>query len=114
MKQRVRNFTALIAGDDEDFSFSHRIFNLISFFIFLFTIIGGTCNYLIGLHPMTIYLSILGSGISGFLYYRSRIRRIFNLYSIFAYTLGTMVCLGGMYFLMRACPAPPCTWSLCY
>lgn len=98
MKQRVRNFTALIAGDDEDFSFSHRIFNLISFFIFLFTIIGGTCNYLIGLHPMTIYLSILGSGISGFLYYRSRIRRIFNLYSIFAYTLGTMVCLGGMYF----------------
>ncbi|UYQ93173.1 sensor histidine kinase [Chitinophaga horti] len=98
MMQRVRELTALIAGDDEYFSFEHRIFNLISFFIFLFTIIGGTCNYLIGLHPMTVYLSVAGWAISGYLYYRSRIRRVFNLLSIWLYTIGTMLCLGGMYF----------------
>ncbi|WP_295121606.1 histidine kinase dimerization/phosphoacceptor domain -containing protein [uncultured Chitinophaga sp.] len=98
MMQRIRNFTDLIAGDDQYFSFEHRIFNLISFFIFLFTMVGGISNYLIGLHPMTVYLSIAGWCISGALYYRSRLQGIFNLYSIAFYTLGTMLCLGGMYF----------------
>lgn len=95
---RIRQFTDLIAGSDALFSFEHRIFNLISFFIFLFTIIGGTCNYIIGLHPMTIYLSILGCVVSGILFYLARIKNIFTGFSIAIYTLGTMLCLGGMFF----------------
>lgn len=97
MKQ-IKKYALILAGDSKTFSLEHRIFNISSFFITSFAILGGTANYLIGLPPQTVWLSFVGAIISGWLYYVGRIKRIFSASLIFCYVGASLALLSVMHF----------------
>ena len=93
-----KNFFSITGGDEPEFKLEHRIFNVSCFIITLFGIFGGLGNYFSGLHIMTVWLSILGVLISGFLFYFARIKRVFSARVIFVYLVATVFVLGLMFF----------------
>lgn len=95
MLKRVYHY---IAGDNTTYRFEHRVFNLTSFVITLFCLQATLINYLLGLHWVTVWLSVLGTLISASLFYLSRVRKWFTPATIFIYITGTIVVLGSMHF----------------
>jgi two-component sensor histidine kinase len=95
---RTKNFLFRIGGYEPTFNLEHRIFNVSSFMITVFGIIGGIGNYFSGLHLMTVWLSFIGVLISGYLFYLARIKEIFNTVVIFIYLTATFFVLGIMFF----------------
>lgn len=93
-----KNYIIAITGRDDTFSLEHRIFNISSFFITTFSLLGGVANFLIGLHPVTVWLSGLGFIISASLYYVARIRCYFSASMVIIYVLATIGILSGMHF----------------
>lgn len=91
-----------IAGNENQFSFEHRIFNLTSFVLILFCILGTAINYSIGLHIATVWLSVAGIAISAFLFYTARIRELFGQQLIYAFTIAALTILGPMHFFNGA------------
>lgn len=89
---------ALIAGDENRFSLEHRIFNTTSLFIVSFGILGAVANYFLGLHPVTVWLSLVGVAIASVFYYRSRITGDFGLFTILAFVFASIVVLAPIHF----------------
>jgi two-component sensor histidine kinase len=87
-----------IGGDEAVFNLEHRIFNVSCFMITVFGILGGFGNYFSGLHLMTVWLSVAGVFVSGFLFYWARIKEVFNTRIIFVYLSATVFVLGFMFF----------------
>ncbi|QCR24363.1 sensor histidine kinase [Pontibacter sp. SGAir0037] len=87
-----------IRGNEVAFALEHRIFNMSSFLITSFAVLGATANYLIGLHMLTVWLSLAGALISGALYYYSRFRNHFSISLIVIYIIATMTILSWMNF----------------
>ena len=94
----IKNSLLVLSGDDREFNLEHRIFNISCFIITVFGIFGGLGNYFSGLHIMTVWLSILGILISGFLFYLARIKGVFSTKIIFSYLISTVFVLGIMFF----------------
>ncbi len=95
---RTKNFLFRIGGDEATFNLEHRIFNVSCFMITIFGIIGGIGNYFSGLHVMTVWLSVIGVLISGYLFYLARIKEVFTTVVIFIYLTATFFVLGLMFF----------------
>lgn len=102
----LRKFYNTIAGTDTTFSFEHRIFNLSCFVIAVFCIQGTVINYLIGLHPATVWLAIAGTAIVVLIFYLSRFRKIFNHVLLLLFGIATIVILGTMHFFNGASSGP--------
>ncbi len=93
-----KNFLFRIGGDETTFNLEHRIFNVSCFMITIFGIIGGIGNYFSGLHMMTVWLSLIGVLISGYLFYLARIKEVFTTVVVFIYLTATFFVLGLMFF----------------
>ena len=87
-----------VGGNDTDFNLEHRIFNISCFMITIFGILGGLGNYFSELHIATVWLSVIGVLISGYLYYVARVRKIFSTTVIIIYLAATVMVLGLMFF----------------
>src|SRR6478736_163816 len=98
MNRLFRNFKNYISGTEPTFSLEHRLFNISSFFITSFAIVGAIINYVIGLEPQNVWLCIIGAIISAGLFYGSRVRKYFSQLLIFSYIITTMLILSSMYF----------------
>jgi two-component sensor histidine kinase len=94
----IKSSLLTLGGDEAVFNLEHRIFNISCFIITIFGILGGLGNYFSGLHRMTVWLSVLGVLISGFLFYLARIKEVFSTKIIFGYLVATVVVLGSMFF----------------
>lgn len=93
-----KNFFVLVGGDESEFELEHRIFNISSFLITTFGFIGIFGNYFTGLAMMTVWLSVAGMLVSGYLFYLSRIKQVFTLKVVFIYLVATVSVLGSMFF----------------
>lgn len=93
-----KNVLLKISGDESAFNLEHRIFNISCFIITIFGIFGGIGNYFSGLHIVTVWLSVLGTLISGSLFYLARINAVFSTKIIFIYLIATVFVLGIMFF----------------
>ncbi|MBC5994543.1 sensor histidine kinase [Pontibacter cellulosilyticus] len=96
--QQVKKYVRVITGDSQIFRLEHRIFNISSFFITTFAIVGAIANYLIGLPLATVWLSLAGAVISAGLYFASRIRKVFSVSLIFCYVFASLGLLSVMHF----------------
>ncbi|WP_299820827.1 sensor histidine kinase [uncultured Pontibacter sp.] len=96
--QPISKYIGTITGNSETFSLEHRIFNVSSFFITSFALLGGTANFLIGLPHPTVWLSFIGALVSAWLYFVGRVKRIFSANLIFCYVGATMLLLSIMHF----------------
>ena len=96
----------IIPGTDKDFSFEHRIFNLSCFVIAIFCIQGTVINYLIGLHPATVWLAVAGTVIVIAIFYLTRILKIFNEVLLLLFGIATIGILGPMHFFNGASSGP--------
>lgn len=94
----VKTFIFNIGGSDREFELEHRIFNVSSFLLTTFAALGAVGNYFTGLHPMTVWLSLVGFIFSGCLYYRSRFKGNFSIKISFSYILIVVGILGSMFF----------------
>lgn len=82
----------------KDLQIEERIFNITSFNIFFFTIIGVVGNILIELNPIVTIASSLGGIISFYFYYLSRFKGYSSGKLIHYYLFAIIVLLGVMYF----------------
>lgn len=98
MKKYLTVFLKTVGGNDNEYSLEQRIFNFTSFFLTLFAIIGGIANDAINLPFITVWTSYLGAFISVVVYWLSRFKNIFNLFSILIYLVTAFAILGVMYF----------------
>lgn len=96
--QQIRKYARIISGSSDIFSLEHRIFNISSFFITTFAIVGGVANYLIGLPPATVWLSFAGAVISAWLFFVGRVRKVFSASLIFCYVAASLGLLSVMHF----------------
>lgn len=96
----------IIAGTDKDLSFEHRIFNLSCFVIAIFCIQGTVINYLLDLHPATVWLAVAGTFIVLCIFYITRIRKIFNPILLLLFGIATIAILGPMHFFNGASSGP--------
>jgi two-component sensor histidine kinase len=87
-----------IAGNTQQFSFEHRIFNITCFIGTFFTTLGFVLNFSLGLGWMVILTSLTGIAYGSIQYYLSRIRGMFKAIYIDAYVLLTNVLLGITFF----------------
>ncbi|MDX5346142.1 MAG: hypothetical protein LPJ89_09995 [Hymenobacteraceae bacterium] len=98
VRKKLRAGLNFITGSKQEFPLEHRIFNISSFIITTFAVMGGTANYAIGLVAPTVWLSFIGAGVSLALYYLARFRRVFNIGLSFTYVAATVIILGIMNF----------------
>jgi two-component sensor histidine kinase len=98
MAVALQKLKAFIAGAGPAFSLEHRIFNVSSFLITTFAVIGALANYLIGLAAFTVWFSLVGAAVSFVLFYASRFLRLFSLFTVFCYVLATCSILSVMQF----------------
>lgn len=96
----------IIAGADKDLSFEHRIFNLSCFVIAIFCIQGTIINYLLDLHPATVWLAVAGTGIVLLIFYISRIRKVFNRALLLLFGVASIAILGPLHFFNGASSGP--------
>lgn len=88
----------IVTGSTEFFTLEHRIFNISSFFITTFGLIGAVANYSIGLDPVTVWLSLAGAAVSFVLYYNARVRHIFSAAVVITYVVSTIILLSVIHF----------------
>src|SRR5687767_14533881 len=98
VRMRFGRIIALIGGAENSFSLEHRIFNISSFFITSFALLGGVANYFVGLNATIVGLSFLGSVVSFIIFYFARFRNRFNVYGSFSYIGATIAILSVMHF----------------
>ncbi len=91
-------FLLTVGGNEASFELEHRIFNIASFMITVFGVIGGLGNYLTGLPLMTVWLSVAGFFIAGTLFYMARVKRVFSSKIIFVFLVAVVSILGLMFF----------------
>ncbi|GAB3204608.1 two-component sensor histidine kinase [Pontibacter aydingkolensis] len=96
--QQIKKYVSAITGDSQAFRLEHRIFNISSFLITTFAIVGAVANYLIDLPPATVWLSVAGALISAWLYFVGRVKRIFSASLIFCYVAASLGLLSVMHF----------------
>lgn len=96
--KKIDELGAYIAGDADTFSLEHRIFNSTTLVITSFAIIGSTANYFLGLHPMTVWMGVVGFFVAAAFYYYGRIRRVFGVGLIFGFVTMTILILGTIHF----------------
>lgn len=94
----MKKWLWIIAGDKTSFKLEHQVFNSTSFFITLFAFIASTSNWIIGLHPLTIWPGYLGGFTSLVIFYLSRFKKVFNVQITISYLLLTMVFMCSIYF----------------
>ena len=102
----LRRFYHTIAGTDQAFSFEHRIFNLSSFVVTVFSLQASIFNSILELHYVTILLGIVGCAIAMFTFYLSRIRRLFNHVLLTGFFVATICILGPLFFFNGASLGP--------
>lgn len=102
----LRRLYYTIAGTDNAFSFEHRIFNLTSFVLTVFSIQGTIFNSILGLHPTTIVLGITGASLTLFTFYLSRFRKLFNRALLTGFIVTTIIVLGPLFFFNGASLGP--------
>ncbi|MBC6492953.1 sensor histidine kinase [Flavihumibacter stibioxidans] len=94
----MKKWLWFIAGDKDSFKLEHQVFNSTSFFITAFAFIASTSNWVLGLHPLTIWPGFLGGLTSMVIFYLSRIKRVFNVQITISYLILTMLFMSGIYF----------------
>ncbi len=102
----LKRLYLFIAGDEDSFRFEHRIFNLSGFVLAVFCIQGTIINYLLGLHPATVWLAIAGIIISVFIFYIARIKKYFTPSIIIIYALAAIFILSPLHFFNGASAGP--------
>jgi len=102
----LKRLYLFIAGDDQSFRFEHRIFNLSSFILAVFCIQGTIINYLLGLHPATVWLAAGGSFFSIIIFYITRVRKYFTPGIIILYAVATICILSPLHFFNGASEGP--------
>lgn len=95
-----------IAGTDKAFTFEHRIFNLSSFVLAVFSLQGTIFNTILGLHPVTIMLGITGTLVTLFIFYLSRVKKLFTRTLLTVFLLATICVLGPLFFFNGASLGP--------
>ncbi len=99
MAEKTTNALLLrIGGDELNFELEHRIFNISSFLLTTFAVIGGIGNYFTGLHIMTVWLSFIGALLSGYIFYWSRIKNFFSIKTTLYYVGSVIITLGLMFY----------------
>lgn len=94
---KFNQFIKYISGDKHS-SIEEKIFNIVSFSIAVFAIIGTLANYSIGLNFGVITLSIIGILVSSVLFYFSRFRKLYSYKLLILYFIAVTIILGIMYF----------------
>lgn len=102
----LRRLYHSIAGTEQLYSFEHRIFNLSSFVLAVFSIQGTIFNSILGLHPISILLGITGCFFTLFTFYLSRIRKLFNKAVLIGFFIATIAVLGPLFFFNGASLGP--------
>jgi two-component sensor histidine kinase len=102
----LRKLYYTIAGTDKAFSFEHRIFNLTSFVLTVFSMQGTIFNSILGLHPTTILLGITGASLTLLTFYLSRFRKLFNRALLIGFVLATIFVLSPLFFYNGASLGP--------
>ncbi len=95
-----------IAGTEELYSFEHRIFNLSSFVLALFSIQATIFNSILGLHRVSILLGVAGCFFTLFTFYLSRKRKLFNRTVLIGFFIATIAVLGPLFFFNGASLGP--------
>ena len=93
-----RQIGRVIAGDPGLFSLEHRIFNSTTIVITSFALLGAVANYFIGLHPMTVWMGVIGFLVCITFYYFARIRRTFGLPITLGFVAASILILGIVHF----------------
>ncbi|QNA46041.1 sensor histidine kinase [Lacibacter sediminis] len=102
----LRKLYYTIAGTEKAFSFEHRIFNLTSFVLTVFSAQGTIFNSILGLHPTTIILGITGASLTLLTFYLSRFRKLFNQTLLVGFILATIFVLAPLFFYNGASLGP--------
>ncbi|TRX02423.1 sensor histidine kinase [Flavobacterium gawalongense] len=85
-------------GGDESLELEQRIFNISSFSISVFALVGTIANYFIGLNFTVVALSFVGFIITFTLFYLSRFKNRYSTQLIAYYLISTGLILGSMFF----------------
>jgi two-component sensor histidine kinase len=102
----LRKFYYAIAGTDNNYSFEHRVFNLITFVLAVFSAQATIFNTLLGLHPTTIWLGVMGALLTLLIFYISRIRKQFNKKLLVAFLFISIALLDPLFFYNGASLGP--------
>ncbi len=94
----VRKIGVLIAGDPEKFPLEHRIFNSTTIVITSFAIFGSIANHFLGLHPMTVWMGVVGFFIAAGFYYYSRFKGVFGIRISLGFVITSILILGTIHF----------------
>ena len=103
---QFRRLYHTIAGTEQLYSFEHRIFNLSSFVLAVFSIQGTVFNSILGLHTISILLGIAGCIFTLFTFYLSRIKKLFNNAVLIGFFIATLLVLGPLFFFNGASLGP--------
>lgn len=95
-----------IAGNTASYPFEHRVFNLTSFIIFLFSVQATFFNYYLGLHYITLWLGLFGMIASLGVFYLSRVKHAFSPRLIGIYSLISILILSPLYFYNGGAEGP--------
>ncbi|MDT0690013.1 histidine kinase dimerization/phosphoacceptor domain -containing protein [Salegentibacter sp. F188] len=93
----ISHFLKSLSGT-EGLEIEQRIFNVSSFSISVFALVGTVINYIIGLNMAVVGLSFIGSIIAFYLFYLSRYRNKYSNQLISYYLIAIITVLGIMYF----------------
>lgn len=102
----LRKLYELIAGPHSLFRFEHRIFNLSTFILCVFCVQGTLINFLLGLHPATVWLAVIGTFISTGIFFLARIRGRFNRMLLMLFVVASVAVLGPLHFFNGASIGP--------
>jgi len=97
---RFENFKYFLKkiGGDESLELEQRIFNISSFSISIFALVGTIANYLTGLNFTVIFLSFIGFIVTFSLFYLSRFKNKYSTHLIIYYLISMGLILGIMFF----------------
>lgn len=105
---RIENFNNLIKkiGGDESLELEQRIFNISSFSISIFALVGTIANYFMGLNTTVILLSFIGFIATFSLFYLSRFKNKYSNQLIVYYLITTALILGPIFFFNAGVNGP--------
>jgi two-component sensor histidine kinase len=95
--ENLKTFMKKIGGD-ESLKLEQRIFNISSFSISVFALVGTIANYLTGLNFTVIFLSFIGFIVTFSLFYLSRFKNKYSAHLIIYYLISMGLILGTMFF----------------
>lgn len=89
-----------------ELSLEHIVFNLLVFILILFGVLASVLNMAIGLHWAVQLLSLLGVIFLLFLYYYSRVLKVFRTIQIWLLVATSLVVLGTIFFFNGGADGP--------